>query len=93
MLGARRWWVVAEGILALEGGKDGLCRGCGAKLRWWVTFPKRKPMPFEGDPVILEDTGCKEEGVRVLRVSTAHVHWAKCPKAGKFRNRRDQTGV
>lgn len=80
-------------ILALEGGRDGLCRGCGAKLRWWLTYPKRKPMPFDGDPEIVEDTGCKDQGVRVVRVSTARVHWASCPRARMFRGRRDATGV
>lgn len=81
-----------DGILVLEGSKEGLCRGCGAKLRWYLTFPKKARMPFDGEPRLLEDTGCKDGGVRLLRVATDRVHWATCPKAFKFRGRRNEIG-
>ena len=62
-------------------------------LRAYAAAIELKPMPFDGDPEIVEDTGCKDQGVRVVRVSTARVHWATCPKARMFRGRRDATGV
>lgn len=75
----------ADSIRVLEGTREGLCRGCGAKLHWLLTIPNRKPMPFNSEPRIVQDTGCRENGARVLWVSTEAVHWGTCPKANRFR--------
>lgn len=78
-------------IRVLEGGRDGLCRGCGAKLVWVLSYPNKKPMPFSGPVRIVERTGIVEGDARVLVVSTENVHWSTCPKASTFRNRKAAT--
>ena len=48
---------------------DGVCKGCGADIEWWLT-PLGKKIPM--DPM---DRG----------VSPAKPHWSTCPEAESFR--------
>lgn len=34
--------------------KPGECRSCHARITWCLTFPNRKAMPLNGDPVALK---------------------------------------
>jgi hypothetical protein len=76
-------------IRVVEGGRRALCRGCGAKIVWVRTIPNLRPIPFDRDPQVVEDTGCRNAGARVVWVSTDDTHWRTCPKAAKFHRRRD----
>ena len=78
---------MAGTILVLEGSWRGHCRGCLAKLWWMTSFPNRKAIPFDAEPVVVEDGGrvVEPEGFRIVAVSTEGVHWATCPKAAAFR--------
>ncbi len=46
----------------------GNCRGCGARIEWWLTTNKRR-IPF--DPIASDQ-------------ADAVPHWATCPKANDF---------
>jgi len=54
---------------------DSKCRGCGARIEWWIT-PKGKKMPMTVTPT---------STVQQSKADVRQPHWADCPNAGDFR--------
>lgn len=55
---------------------DSSCRGCGAKIEWWIT-PRGKKMPMS-----IKIVGTLAEG---NRREALEPHWSSCPSAEDFR--------
>lgn len=58
------------------------CRGrtCGQTITWFQTWPKRRWIPFNADPVALRTRGNPIRGEDSLEeIDAADVHWATCP--------------
>ena len=62
-----------------EYSNDATCRGCGARIEWWIT-PNDKKMPLSTKVV-----GTLAEG---NRREVLEPHWAVCPNADDFRRKK-----
>ena len=62
---------------------DGVCRGCGAELEWWIT-PNDKHMPFELIAVHKDPNNETSPVVRFDRIA----HWSRCPEHKQFRKEK-----
>jgi hypothetical protein len=62
---------------------DGVCRGCGQPIEWWIT-PKDKKMPMSVVDVKDETKAFPQPILRIERVP----HWGVCPNADDFRRRK-----
>lgn len=71
-------------IVARSKGR-GVCRSCGAPLTWAETFPGKKRMPFDGDPVPRRSEHDPETHELIEHLSRADVHWATCPDAKQWK--------
>ena len=65
--------------LGYEYVNDSNCRGCGARIEWWIT-PRGKRIPMEPKIVGSITAGDRREIVEP--------HWQNCPNADDFRKKR-----
>lgn len=76
------------------------CKGCGRPIKW-VKTPKGKSMPLDPDPVkmvmvrMVEKKDLKGNVVSVVEtgfsIDAYMPHWATCPKADKFKRKKNDT--
>lgn len=62
--------------------------GCGAALRFYLTYPNEKRMPFDGEPLIVGDAVQLGNGGVVASVENRNVHFSTCPHARENDARR-----
>lgn len=65
---------------------EGVCRGCGEKIEWWITFNGKK-MPMS--VIEVKDESLPVTQQRVLRYDRVP-HFSICPEADQFRRRGDE---
>lgn len=62
--------------------------GCGAALRFFITYPNQKRMPFDGEPVLAAEPVMMGDGGVVASVFNTNVHFGTCPHSRANESRR-----
>jgi len=66
--------------------EKGECKSCHAPVTWRTTFPNRKAMPFDGDPVALKTAF--EDGEAIEFLPQKESHFATCPQSQQWSKRK-----
>ena len=67
---------------------EGICKGCGAQIEWWLTPPSKKNPRGSKMPMSLVE---KKDGVGFFAKTVAFLrrpHFVDCPHAADFRRKR-----
>jgi hypothetical protein len=67
--------------------------GCGASIRFYLTYPNQKRMPFDGEPVLAGEPVVLGDGGVVASVFNDKVHFSTCPHARGNDSRRREAAA
>lgn len=67
--------------------------GCGGSIKFFITYPNQKRMPFDGEPVLAGEPVVLGDGAVVASVFNQNVHFSTCPHSRANDSRRREAAA